>query len=80
MEGWNFDADRANGCGKTAIFNALAFVLYDKIPRGITKSQILREGTKRGFVECDVSCGIHTYTFRRSRPSGFMVTENSQVT
>jgi DNA repair exonuclease SbcCD ATPase subunit len=47
VEGWNYDDGRANGAGKTAIFNALSFALYGKLPRKITASEILRKGTRR---------------------------------
>lgn len=69
LDGWNYDLDRANGAGKTAIFNALSFALYDKLPRKITKSEILRHGTKSGYV--DVTLVNHNTEIRviRRRPS-----------
>ena len=33
VEGWNYDAERANGAGKSAIFNCISFALFDKLPR-----------------------------------------------
>lgn len=70
VEGWNYDTGRANGAGKTALFNCLAFGLYDKLPRKITKTEILRRGSKEGFVRCSVLCGTDVWTVQRSRPSG----------
>jgi len=70
VEGWNHDANRANGAGKTAIFNCLSFALYDKLPRKITASEILRRGTRNGSVRVVVQCGNDTYTVIRSRPKG----------
>lgn len=68
VEGWNYDTSRANGAGKTAIFNCLSFGLYDKLPRKITASEILRRGTKHGSVKCSVLCGEDVWTVHRSRP------------
>ena len=70
VEGWNYDTSRANGAGKTAIFNCLAFGLYDQLPRKITKSEILRRGCKTGFVRISVSCGEDIWTVQRARPKG----------
>ncbi len=71
IEGWNYDAQRANGAGKTAILNAAAFGLYDKVPRKITASEILRRGSKIGYVRINVSVGNgDVWTVERSRPKG----------
>jgi DNA repair exonuclease SbcCD ATPase subunit len=70
VEGWNYDAGRANGAGKTAIFNCLSFALYDKLPRKITASEILRRGARSGYVRVVVQCGQDTWTVTRSRPKG----------
>ncbi len=76
VEGWNYDTQRANGAGKTAIFNCLAFGLYDKLPRKITASEILRRGCKSGFVRVSVSCGEDVWTVQRSRPKGVKFFKN----
>ena len=70
VQGWNHDTGRANGAGKTAIFNAIAFALYDKLPRKITATEILRRGCKSGYVEVLVEIGGDQYMVRRSRPKG----------
>ena len=69
IDGWNFDDDRANGAGKTAICNAIAFGLYDKVPRKITKSEILRWGAKEGFADVTVKRNGRTYRVVRRRPT-----------
>lgn len=79
IEGWNYDNDRSNGAGKTAIFNALSFALYGKMPRGITASEILRKGTKAGFVEVDVTIGDVLYRVHRARPTQLVFTKNDEV-
>ncbi len=76
VEGWNYDTQRANGAGKTAIFNCLAFGLYDKLPRKITASEILRRGCKTGFVKTRVLCGEDVWTVQRSRPKGVKFFKN----
>lgn len=76
VEGWNYDTQRANGAGKTAIFNCLAFGLYDKLPRKITASEILRRGCKTGFVRARVMCGEDVWTVQRSRPKGVKFFKN----
>lgn len=68
VEGWNHDTQRANGAGKTAIFNCLSFALYDRIPRKITATDILRRGSKAGYVKCTVVCGEDEWTVERHRP------------
>ena len=70
VEGWNHDTGRANGAGKTAIFDATCFALFDKVPRKITATEILRRGSKSGFACAVVVCGQDTWTVRRSRPKG----------
>ena len=76
VEGWNYDTGRANGAGKTALFNCLAFALYDKLPRKITASEILRRGSKSGFAGCSVLCGEDIWSVRRSRPKGVEFAKN----
>lgn len=76
VEGWNYDTNRANGAGKTAILNCIAFGLYDKLPRKITASEILRRGCKTGFVRCRVLCGEDVWTVQRSRPKGVKFWKN----
>jgi DNA repair exonuclease SbcCD ATPase subunit len=71
VEGFDCDTGRANGAGKSAIFNAISYALFDKIPRKITKSEILRHGTKSGFsmVTLTTPAG-ENLAVKRSRPSG----------
>lgn len=76
VEGWNYDTQRANGAGKTAIFNCLSFSLYDKLPRKITMSEVLRRGCKSGFVKTRVLCGDDVWTVIRSRPKGVKFLKN----
>jgi len=75
IEGWNYDVDRANGAGKTAILNAISFALYDKLPRKVTASEILRRGSKSGSVTLKLSNSSETLIVRRSRPKGVSFTK-----
>jgi len=68
VEGWNFDAERSNGAGKSAIFNCISFALYDKFPRKITATEILRRDTKKGQVTVKILCGEDEWTIIRKRP------------
>lgn len=77
IEGWNYDTQRANGAGKTAIFNCLSFALYDKLPRKITASEIVRRGCKTGLVKCSILCGDDTWTVERTRPKGVKFLKNN---
>ena len=69
VEGYDHDTGRANGAGKSAIFNAISFALYDRIPRRINKSEVLRKGTKEGY--CCVTVGVNdrSYKVKRARPT-----------
>lgn len=78
VEGWNHDLGRANGAGKTAIFNAISFALYDKVPRKITASEILRRGATRGFSECKVQLADDVWVVKRTRPKGVLFFKNNE--
>lgn len=68
VEGFDYDTGRANGAGKSAIFNALSYALYDKVPRKITKSEIMRKGAKQASAEVVVNTNGGTFRVVRRRP------------
>lgn len=71
VEGFDFDTNRANGAGKSAIFNALSYALFDKMPRNISKTEILRHGTKSGFAMATILTDAgENICIKRSRPTG----------
>ena len=76
IEGWNHDAQRANGAGKTAIFNAVCFALYDKLPIKITASEILRRGADKGYATVRLQVGDDLIEVTRTRPKGLSVKIN----
>jgi DNA repair exonuclease SbcCD ATPase subunit len=79
LEGWNFDDGRANGAGKTAIFNSVCFALYGKVPRDISISEILRDGAKKGYAEVGVLVNADLYTIKRERPNKVSITKNGVI-
>jgi exonuclease SbcC len=79
VQGWNYDVGRSNGAGKTAIFNAITYALFDKLPRKVTATEILRRGCKTGHVELCIEVGGDRYVVRRSRPKGVVVSKGGQT-
>lgn len=76
LDGWNYDDDTANGAGKTAVFNALSFGLYDEVPRKISKTEILRDGVKTGYVKVSLEVDGVPLEVVRTRPNGVKFYEN----
>lgn len=79
IDGWNADDDVANGAGKSAIFNALTFGIYGKMPRDVTATEILRKGCKSGSVTVTVDVNGDIWTVKRERPTNLVFTKNNQV-
>src|ERR1035437_10896959 len=75
VQGWNYDVGRANGAGKTAIFNAITFALFDKLPRKITNTELVRRGSKSGYVEVSLQNNGKNFTVKRTRPKGVTFSE-----
>lgn len=76
LDGWNHDDNSHNGAGKTSIFNALSFAIYNKLPRKVTASEILRKGCKTGYARAVVQVGKDVYDIKRGRPTSFSVSKN----
>ena len=79
LDGWNHDDNSHNGAGKTSIFNALAFAIYNKLPRKVTASEIVRKGCKTGFARVVVDIGRDEFDIKRSRPNGLVILKNKQL-
>ena len=62
--------------GKTAIFNAVSYALYGKMPRDITSTEYLRKGTKTGFSEIEFEASGSIWRIRRGRPTSLVVHKN----
>lgn len=69
LDGWSHDDDTANGAGKTALLNSISYGLFGKMPRKISASEILKEGSKSGFVKVGVEVGSRLFEVSRSRPT-----------
>lgn len=78
VEGWNYDDNRANGAGKTAIFNLISLGLYQKLPRKINISETLKHGEKNGYVEVNVLAGDKKYTAFYGRPKKRLFRKDDQ--
>jgi len=78
VDGWNYDDDTANAAGKTAIFNALAFGIYGKMPRDVTTTDYLRKGSKTGFTEVHIECGNDLWVVKHCRPNNVSYIKNNQ--
>jgi DNA repair exonuclease SbcCD ATPase subunit len=77
VEGWNHDVGRANGAGKTAIFNALSYGIFGKLPRKVTATEIQRRGTKSACVTVKIrSRDGNEVSVSRFRPSGLVFKQN----
>ncbi len=79
VDGWNYDAGRGNGAGKTAVFNALTYGLFGKLPRKITASEILRRGSKSGHVMVNVCLPDGVWSVTRGRPSTLIFEKDGEV-
>lgn len=69
LEGYNFDDDTPEGCGKSAILNGLTWIAYGKIPKEVTVSDIIREGSKKAEGELTLLQG-HRIVRTRTKSSG----------
>lgn len=78
MDGWNYDDDSANGAGKTACFLGIPYAIWDKFPRKMTKSEILRKGTKKGFSRVGIQVAADVYEVTRYRPNKVEFAKNGQ--
>lgn len=77
VEGWNYDANSANGAGKSAIFTAICWAIYGKTPRDVSPTELIRRGSKQTSVTV-LSKTNDSSEFRicRRRPLGVSVTLN----
>lgn len=80
IEGWNHDADRANGAGKSAIFSAMVWGIYGNYPRNIPISDFVRRGSKKASVTVTLETSGHTLTITRSRPGGISIADEAGKT
>jgi len=67
VDGWNHDADSANGAGKSSVLSAITWCLFGKLPRSVTSSSVVREGEKSVSVRLTASRLGKSMEVHRSR-------------
>jgi len=74
ITGWDEDLGRANGAGKSSLFQALAWCLYGEMPRDIKVEELIRRGQKATSVTVKFTVDGVAYTVTRKRPSSLDLT------
>ena len=77
VDGWNEDRGCANGVGKTAIFTAISWCVFNDFPRDISVSEITRRGTKKCSVLTEIESKGKEYILKRERPGDFSITDET---
>lgn len=86
IEGWNTDADSANGAGKSAVFHSICWGLYGKMPRDITANQMTYAGDKISNSLRKMSCEVtvckdnSSFTIFRSRNPNTLSLNKEDIT
>jgi len=70
VTGFDHDTGKSNGAGKSSIFNSLVYTMFDKVPKKIAKSEILRVGATGGSGTVTLTHNGSSYVVKRSRPNG----------
>jgi len=70
--GENLDEGGSSGSGKSSIVNALSYVLYDKIPTGVSKDKLINNtnGSKKVLMEVILTLSIGTDQYKIHRCRG----------
>jgi DNA repair exonuclease SbcCD ATPase subunit len=72
--GENLDSGGSSGAGKTTLISAICFVIYDKVPSGISKDRLInnKNGKKDTLMEVVLYMkkGADSYKIRRARGPG----------
>lgn len=69
LDGWNNDDQTANAAGKTSILNSVAYGIYGNFPRKVSASDILRQGTKFGYVKVGLVIDNSLFEVYRAKPN-----------
>lgn len=69
IEGYNYDDNSPEGCGKSAILNGMTWVIYGNIPKEVKVNQIIREGSKKAEGTLTFESG-HVIKRSRTNASG----------
>lgn len=84
LTGWDEDLGRANGAGKTSIFQAICWCLYEELTRDISVHEIVRRSAVQAIVTVKFTVDGDQYECTRkrgqtSRDSGFEVKINGKT-
>jgi DNA repair exonuclease SbcCD ATPase subunit len=71
VSGWNESLQRANGAGKSSIFQAICWCLYDEFPRDIKVDELVKRGESSCTVTVHAQIEGCTYKIVRKRPASF---------
>lgn len=71
VTGWDEDLQRANGAGKSSMFQALCWCIYGELPRDISKAELIRRGQKQCSVWVKLDIEGVSYEVTRWHPSSF---------
>lgn len=70
IDGWNEDDQTSEGSGKSAVFNALSWAIYGKIPKDANMDDVI----KHGESSCDVEVWFDNgYVIKRTRKPNDLV-------
>ncbi len=69
VTGWDEDIGRANGAGKSTIFQVMAWALYGELPRDIKVEELIRRGQSSCQATVKFIIDNVQYTVTRKRPS-----------
>jgi DNA repair exonuclease SbcCD ATPase subunit len=76
VTGWDEDLGRANGAGKSSFLNAIAWCLYDELPRDVKVGELIRRGQSSCSVTVEFTVDGTSYSVTRKRPSGLELVIN----
>lgn len=77
IDGWNEDDQTSEGCGKSAVLNAIAWCIFGKIPKDANMDEVIKHGEKSCIVELEFSSG---YKVVRSRkPNDLYIVEGEKT-
>lgn len=78
LDGWNYDLNSSNGAGKTSCFNAVTYAIWDKVPRKVTKTELVRRGCNKSSVKVGFYIGDNLFEVERCRPTKVLYWKNKE--
>jgi DNA repair exonuclease SbcCD ATPase subunit len=68
VDGFNHDRNTHIGAGKSSIFDAMCFCIYNKLPKKIKVSNLLKSDEKECVINVAIKVKSDIWEIRRSRP------------